>query len=127
MTTLYTYLAVAGGGAIGACLRLFIQHQALNILGKSFPFGTLAVNVLGSFLIGLIYAYFQQQEIQNPHLKAFVTVGILGALTTFSTFSLDTILLVQEGNVAGALLNVFLNVVLCIGCVWLALLILEGQ
>ena len=126
MTTLCIYLAVAGGGAIGACLRFFIQQHALNLLGKSFPFGTLAVNLLGSFLIGLAYAYFQQHEIQNPQLKPFITVGILGALTTFSTFSMETVMLVQEGNVMGALLNILLNVVLCIGCVWLALVIVEG-
>ncbi len=126
MLTLYTYIAVAGGGALGACTRLFIQQQALNLLGKSFPFGTLAVNVIGSFLIGLIYAYFQQHDIQNPQLKAFITVGILGALTTFSTFSLETVLLIQEGNLVGATLNILLNVTLCIGCVYLALLTVKG-
>ncbi|GLR69981.1 fluoride efflux transporter CrcB [Agaribacter marinus] len=126
MQTLYLYLAVAGGGAIGACMRLFVNQTSINLLGKGFPFGTLAVNVVGSFLIGLLYAWFEQQEVASPILKAFLTVGMLGALTTFSTFSLDTILLMQAGSVLKAIGNIILNLSLCLLCVWLAITLAKG-
>ncbi len=126
MQTLYLYLAVAGGGAIGACMRLFVNQTSINLLGKGFPFGTLAVNVVGAFLIGLLYAWFEQQEVASPILKAFLTVGMLGALTTFSTFSLDTILLMQAGSVLKAIGNIILNLSLCLLCVWLAITLAKG-
>ncbi|MGQ8363717.1 fluoride efflux transporter CrcB [Glaciecola sp. 1036] len=126
MASMQLYLAVAFGGAIGACLRLFIQQSFTNMLGKGFPFGTLAVNVIGSFIIGLVYALIQQQAIENPVLKSFLTVGILGALTTFSTFSLETLVMLQDGDLLKAGLNILLNLCLCICCVWLALQIMKG-
>ncbi|MFC3121755.1 fluoride efflux transporter CrcB [Agaribacter flavus] len=126
MQTLSLYLAVACGGAIGACIRLFVNQTSINLLGKGFPFGTLAVNVLGSFCIGLLYAWFEQQDAVNPLLKAFLTVGMLGALTTFSAFSLDTVLLVQSGNVIKAFGNIILNLSLCLASVWLALILAKG-
>ncbi len=99
-------LSVALGGSLGAVLR-FILSFYINKL-SSFPLGTLSVNILGSFIIGFLFLYFEQSI--APNLKAMLMTGLLGALTTFSTFSLETILLLQEGLVSKAFLNIVLNV-----------------
>ncbi|MDO6619240.1 MULTISPECIES: fluoride efflux transporter CrcB [unclassified Shewanella] len=108
---------VALGGSIGAVFRYLISIFMLQLFGSSFPFGTLLVNVLGSFLMGVVYAIGQASQL-SPELKAMIGVGLLGALTTFSTFSNETLLLMQEGLFAKAILNVLLNVVLCIFMVY---------
>ena len=109
---------IALGGALGAILRYFISLFISGYWGNSFPFGTLTVNVIGSFIMGLFLGWF---EIQGVHeqLKAFALIGVLGALTTFSTFSSDTLLLLQTQQLGKALLNVGLNTVLCISMVYL--------
>ena len=99
-------LSVALGGSLGAVLR-FILSFYINKL-SSFPLGTLSVNILGSFIIGFLFLYFEQSI--APNLKAMLMTGFLGALTTFSTFSLETLLLLQEGLVSKAFLNIVLNV-----------------
>ncbi|MFT7260080.1 MAG: CrcB protein [Glaciecola sp.] len=126
MHTFQLYLFVAIGGAVGASMRYFILQIATNLLGKSFPFGTLVVNVLGSFLLGLLYAFIQQDDGDNTGFRVLVGIGLLGAFTTFSTFSLDTVLLIQQGEIIKAWLNVFFNVTICLISVWLALLIFKG-
>ena len=125
MTSWLAYLCVALGGAAGACLRHFIQESSTKVLGVGFPFGTLAVNVVGAFGLGLAYALLQ---VHAPHsaLRLFLSVGLLGALTTFSTFSLDTLLLIQSGEFVKAGLNVFANVILCLCGLWLAISIVRG-
>lgn len=90
----------------------------IQVFGSSFPFGTLLVNVLGSFLMGVIYALGQMSHI-SPELKALIGIGLLGALTTFSTFSNETLLLLQEGDWLKATLNVVLNLSLCLFMVYL--------
>ncbi|WP_026843582.1 fluoride efflux transporter CrcB [Brumicola pallidula] len=125
MQTFQIYLFVAIGGAIGASMRYFVLQLATNLLGKSFPFGTLAVNVLGSFVLGLVYAFLQQDNGENTGLRVLVGFGLIGAFTTFSTFSLDTVLLIQQGELIKAALNVFFNVTVCLISVWLAFLIYQ--
>ncbi|MBO2700660.1 fluoride efflux transporter CrcB [Shewanella algae] len=110
--------AVALGGATGAVLRYLISIFVLQLFGSGFPFGTLAVNVLGSFLMGMIYALGELSHI-SPEIKALVGVGFLGALTTFSTFSNETLLLIQGGELLKAFLNVALNLGLCLAMVYL--------
>lgn len=127
MAVINTYLFIALGGAIGACLRYFLTQESIKLLGKGFPFGTLVVNVLGSFALGCLYMWIEQEQREiSDGLRLFITVGLLGALTTFSTFSYDTVMLLQHGDYIKALLNIFLNVSLCIFGVWLAVLLVKG-
>ncbi len=106
-------LAVALGGALGATGRFLISTGVHKLVGASFPYGTLTVNVLGSFIIGFLYLYFEQAI--APMQKALLVTGMLGALTTFSTFSLESVLMLQDGLITKALANVLFNVILCLG------------
>ncbi|NRB25411.1 fluoride efflux transporter CrcB [Shewanella sp.] len=111
-------LFVALGGSIGAVFRYLISIFMVQLFGSAFPFGTLLVNILGSFMMGIIYALGQVSEV-SPEIKAMVGVGLLGALTTFSTFSNETLLLIQSGAWLKAFLNITLNLSLCIFMVYL--------
>ncbi|MGS0689232.1 fluoride efflux transporter CrcB [Shewanella sp. 0m-4] len=111
-------LFIALGGSIGAVLRYLISLLMLQVFGSGFPFGTLVVNILGSFLMGVVFALGEVSEL-SPEIKAFIGVGLLGALTTFSTFSNESLLLMQEGLLVKAILNVVVNVCVCIFVVYL--------
>ncbi len=110
-------ILVALGGSIGAVLRYLLSIFMIQLFGSSFPFGTLLVNLLGSFLMGVVYALGQLSHV-SPEIKELVGIGLLGALTTFSTFSNETLLLLQEGLWHKAILNVLLNVTLCLFMVY---------
>lgn len=110
--TLYAFVAI--GGACGASLRFYISQLILNWLGKGFPFATLLVNISGSFIMGLLYQLIEQEILDISVHRTLIGIGFLGAFTTFSTFSLDTLLLLQQGDVIKAILNVLLNVCLCL-------------
>ena len=110
--TLYAFVAI--GGASGASLRFFISQLILNWLGKGFPFATLVVNISGSLIMGFLYGLIEQGNIEVHIYRTLVGIGFLGAFTTFSTFSLDTVLLLQQGELIKAMLNIFLNVTLCV-------------
>lgn len=114
VNTLSLYAFVAIGGACGASLRFFISQIVLNWFGKGFPFATLIVNIIGSLSMGLLYGYLEQGSLELTVHRTLVGIGFLGAFTTFSTFSLDSLLLIQQGFLIKAMLNIFLNVVLCI-------------
>ena len=109
---------VALGGSIGAVFRYLISIFMIQVFGSSFPFGTLIVNVIGSFLMGVIYALGEASQV-SPEIKALVGVGLLGALTTFSTFSNETLLLMQQGAWLKAFTNIALNLCLCLFMVYL--------
>ena len=106
------FLAVAAGGAVGAMGRYLISTVVQNATNSNFAYGTLTVNVLGSFIIGMLAVYFGQ--VVAPAHKAFFITGMLGALTTFSTFSLESVTMLQDGLYARALTSVSLNVALCL-------------
>lgn len=111
-------LFVAMGGALGAVLRYGISSGIYTWFGRSFPYGTLVVNVIGSFSIGLL-SILLIEKFDVPHeVRLALVVGVLGALTTFSTFSWDTLDLMQQGMMQKAFINVLLNVVVCIGAAW---------
>jgi len=113
---------IALGGATGAVLRYWISSATYQLLGRNFPYGTLMVNVLGSLAIGMLAILLVDKYNFSHHVKLGMTVGVLSALTTFSTFSLETVELIQEGLVQKAMLNVLLNVVACISAVWVGTL-----
>ena len=108
------YLFVAIGGAAGASSRFYISQLILNWLGKGFPFATLAVNISGSLLMGALFGLIEQGVIEVGVYRTLIGIGFLGAFTTFSTFSLDTLLLIQQGDIFKATINILLNVCLCI-------------
>ena len=117
-------LSVGIGGFIGAILRFSISTWVGKATTTAFPWGTLSVNVLGSFFIGFLFLYFQQSNF-SPTQKAFFITGLLGALTTFSTFSLDTVLLMEKELYVRAFTNVLLNVVLSIAATLLGMLVFK--
>jgi len=109
MLSLPTIIAVASGGAIGATLRLLINGIVNKYFVHALPLGTLAVNFLGSFIIGMLFAYFHLNTSLSPHLKTFMITGILGALTTYSTFAIESFFLLESGDYAHAFINMALN------------------
>lgn len=111
-------LAIAGGGAVGAVARFLVSTGVYRLFGRDFPWGTLAVNVLGSFAMGLLFVLLLERSLMAPEGRAAILVGFLGAFTTFSTFSLETLTLVEQGAMVRALLNVAASVLLCVTACW---------
>ena len=107
-------LAVAAGGALGAVGRYLVMVQVGHWLGSGFPFATLAVNVVGSFLLGLLIEVSALAWSPAPELRALLVVGVLGAFTTFSTFSMDVALHVERGALALSAVYILASVALSI-------------
>jgi len=96
------------GGAIGTLARYGVSGFAYKITTSTFPWGTLTVNVLGSFLIGLLWGIFESRNLSND-TRTFVFIGVLGGFTTFSSFALESLNLFKSGDTGMALWNIFLN------------------
>ncbi len=111
---------IALGGALGALARYGVTLASLAIFGRSFPFGTLIVNIVGSFLLAILFLGHQQGAV-TAQTWLLVGVGVLGAFTTFSAFSLDVVLLLQAGETLKALAYACLNFVCCIAAVAIVL------
>lgn len=107
-------LAIAAGGAIGALLRYWTSIAVHSRLGMAFPYGTLAVNILGSLLMGFLYIWLIDRMTAGPALRAFLLIGVLGAFTTFSTFSIETLNLMEAGHPGKALANILVSVIVCV-------------
>ncbi len=107
-------LAIAAGGALGALLRFWMSNGVYALLGRGFPYGTLAVNVLGSLVMGYLYIVMIERLAIGAEWRAFALVGLLGAFTTFSTFSIETLNLLEQADYAKALANMLVSVLACI-------------
>ncbi|HIG78837.1 MAG TPA: fluoride efflux transporter CrcB [Cycloclasticus sp.] len=114
-------LAIAAGGSIGAVMRYLVSTGIYSWLGRGFPYGTLVVNVLGSLAMGLLYELFLQRLSISPEVRAVLLVGFLGAFTTFSTFSIETINLIEQGDLLKAVTNMLASVILCVLAAWCGL------
>jgi CrcB protein len=109
---------IAIGGAIGAVLRYGASTGVYSLLGRGFPYGTLFVNVAGSLLIGVLSVVMFERFDTAPEWRAAVLVGVLGSFTTFSTFSIETLTLLEQGDVVRAVANIVLSVLICLIAVW---------
>lgn len=114
---------IAAGGAIGAVFRFLVSNGIHSFMSRDFPYGTLTVNVIGSFVMGISYVMLIERLNISPEWRAFIVVGLLGAFTTFSTFSIETLVLIENGELYKALLNVLLSVLLCVMGSWLGLIL----
>ena len=125
MTTmsLLGWFAIAAGGALGATARFAMSHHVYQWFGRDFAWGTLSVNVLGSFVMGLVAVLLVDKLDASPEWRAFIMVGFLGAFTTFSTFSFETMQYIQVGEFNKALLNMALSLISCLVAVWAGLVL----
>jgi len=119
-------IAVALGGAAGAVLRWLMASGIQKMAGGAFPWGTFAVNALGSFLLGFLFVWLIERSTASELVRLAVTVGFLGAFTTFSTYSLESIRLLQEGAFALAFGNIMGQVLVCLLLTWLGVQLARG-
>lgn len=124
---LINILFIALGGAVGSVLRYLLNFAITIFYRGHFPLGILSINVLGSFLMGLLASYALKQAPFSQALQSFVLIGFLGAFTTFSTFSLDVVNLWQQGHIGLGLLNILLSVVLCVLAASLGVALIMGK
>ena len=118
-----TLVFEAEGGASGALARYLLCNALHALVPMRFPLATLGVNLLGSLLIGILYVLIAERGVLHPEWRSVVMVGFLGAFTTFSTFSLEAVTLLEHGLGAQALAYIVASVVLCIGAAWAAILL----
>ncbi|MDH3327022.1 MAG: fluoride efflux transporter CrcB [Gammaproteobacteria bacterium] len=116
-------IAIAVGGAFGAVARYASSIWVYSVLGRSFPFGTLVVNVAGSFVMGLLAVLLIERMVAGPELRAFIMIGFLGSFTTFSTFSLETVNLIIGGEVIKAGVNMLISVFVCVTACWFGMVL----
>ncbi len=117
---MWNYIFVGLGAALGGGFRYWVSNVVYKFLPTIFPYGTLAVNVLGSFLLGIFIFYFDKNDLLGQNLKVFLTIGFAGGFTTFSTFSFETIKLFQNSEIYLGILNILLNVILSLLGIYLA-------
>lgn len=111
---------IAIGGAGGALARHGLSNLVHAATASKFPLGTLSVNLLGSFCIGVLYVIIVERGLVHPDWRSVFIVGFLGAFTTFSTFSLETVALLENGQAATAVAYVLVSVMTCLFAVWLS-------
>jgi len=116
-------ISIAIGGATGALCRYGMSNGVYLLLGRGFPYGTLAVNILGSIIMGSVYVLMIERMDVSPEWRAGIIIGLLGAFTTFSAFSIETLNLLESGETLKAGLNILLSVTLCITGCWLGMIL----
>jgi fluoride exporter len=117
----HPWTMAAMGGALGSVARVIVSTAVARWSGDEFPFGTIVVNVSGALIMGMLAGYGQSEPgklIFSEPVRTFLMIGVLGGYTTFSSFSLQTFLLLEQGNLTGAILNVLLSVLLCVAGIW---------
>ena len=117
-----TLFSVAAGGALGAVARYLLSNAVHTLWPMRFPLATLGVNLIGSFLIGVLYVLIAARGVLHPDWRSVAMIGFLGAFTTFSTFSLEAVTLLEHGLGAQALGYIVASVGLCIGAAWAAII-----
>lgn len=112
------------GAGLGGVCRYLVATGTHLFINNRFPYGTLLVNISGSLVMGILFTLFLDrfQEISSP-LRAFFLIGVLGGYTTFSSFSIETVNLIENGAIVSAMMNMFLSVILCVGTAWLGVLL----
>ena len=119
-----TNLLVIGiGGFIGAIVRYLVSGYFYNLYGNKFPYGTLAVNIIGCLILGFFITLVEGKFIISPQMKSFIAIGLLGAFTTFSTFSFETLVLVQRELYLSAFLNIIISISAGLLAVWLGIIL----
>lgn len=113
-------------GALGCLCRYLLSGAVYQVFGTGFPYGTLAVNVTGAFLIGLVMEFSVRSALVPATLRIAITIGFLGGLTTFSTFSLETFRLIEEGALLVAFMNVMASVAACLFCTWVGITVAKA-
>ncbi|HLP16454.1 MAG TPA: fluoride efflux transporter CrcB [Bacteroidota bacterium] len=108
------FLVVFLGGGIGAAARYWLSGAIARSSASGFPFGTVTVNIIGCFLIGFLMTAFEERFLVSPWLRLFLTIGILGGFTTFSTFSFETIAMMKDAEYFYAFVNILFSVATCL-------------
>jgi len=109
---MWTYVAIAIGGTLGCWARYGMTNLIQAIYGRDFPYATLSINVLGSFLMGFLFIETLERLTISPQLRIGILTGFIGGFTTFSTFAMETVLLGEQGEIAKSLLYIALSLVL---------------
>jgi fluoride exporter len=109
---------IAGFGALGCLARYYLSGWVYGWLGRDFPYGTFAVNIIGAFFIGLLMELSLRTTLLPQHLRVGLAIGFMGGLTTFSTFSYETFNLLEDGQFLTAFVNILASVLICLVLTW---------
>jgi CrcB protein len=116
-------IAIAVGGAFGSVLRYGLSTWVYALAGRGFPYGTLVVNVFGCLVMGVLFVLLVERMGASVVWRAGLLIGVLGGFTTFSTFSIETFNLIEQGAMAKAAGNMAASLVLCVGATWLGVIL----
>jgi fluoride exporter len=116
-------LAIAAGGAVGSVLRFWMSTWVHTFAGRSFPYGTLTVNVFGCLAMGFLFVLFVDRLSDNAVLRAGILIGMLGGFTTFSSFSIETLNLIEQGAWLKAVANMTGSLILCVAATWFGVIL----
>ncbi len=119
-------LCIGIGGFLGAIMRYAVARFSMFIFGNTIPFGTFIVNVIGSFILGYFYTVTMERVFLPDYWRFAISVGFLGAFTTFSTFSVETLMLFEDGAYMWGLINIFANVFLSLAAAFFGISLARG-